>query len=80
VKIRITGSAAECDRLLVRLAQVVGVREVSDFYPNRPPSALGRVYLDVDLTEPAGTTAQIGAVRADTGTTVSAALPGGDQG
>lgn len=78
MKIRITGSAAECDRLLVRLAQVVAVREVSGFYPNRAPSALGRVYLEVDLAEPAGPAVRVyldldltehadPAVRADTG-------------
>ncbi|MGH3924729.1 MAG: hypothetical protein ACRDTT_18025 [Pseudonocardiaceae bacterium] len=46
MKIRITGTRGECDRLLARLGPVLGVREVSDFYPNRPPSALGRVYLE----------------------------------
>lgn len=65
MKIRITGSAGECDRLLARLAQVVGVREVSGFYPNRAPSALGRVYLDVDLVELAGPTVRASAERSD---------------
>lgn len=80
MKIRITGSAAECDRLLARLAQVVRVREVSGFYPNRAPSALGRVYLDVDLTELTGPAVGVSAVRTDTGVAVFPALPGGDQG
>ncbi|MGH2846204.1 MAG: hypothetical protein ACRDL0_09380 [Thermoleophilaceae bacterium] len=53
MKIRITGTGAECDRLVARLAQILQLHQVSDFYPNRAPSALGRVYLDVDLTQPA---------------------------
>lgn len=76
MKIRLTGSAPECDRLLARLAQVVEVREVSDFYPNRAPSALGRVYLDVELTGP---TVRADAVHAETAAPVSPALPGGER-
>lgn len=79
MKIRITGTAAECDRLLARLAQVVGVREVSDFYPNQAPSALGRVYLEVDLAELPGPLVRDGGGRTDTGPMVCPGVVGGER-
>jgi hypothetical protein len=52
VKIRIEGTAAECAAAAERLAQVLAVREHSRLYPNRPPSKLVRLYLDVDAPDP----------------------------
>jgi hypothetical protein len=51
MKIRIEGTPAEVDVLVDALRDVVDVREVSRFYPNRGSSVLGRVY--VDVTAPA---------------------------
>ena len=51
------GTQVECERFAVELARACPpgvVREVSGFYPNRAPSVLGRVYLDVAIPgEPA---------------------------
>lgn len=78
MKIRIIGTRGECDRLLVCLGQVVAVREVSDFYPNRPPSALGRVYLEVDLA----TSATAGVAQPEVAglNTAAGCAGGGDRG
>ncbi|MDQ1246486.1 MAG: hypothetical protein QG597_854 [Actinomycetota bacterium] len=57
VRVRLMGTRGECERFAAELARacppgVVG--EVSGFYPNRAPSVLGRVYLDVAIPgEPA---------------------------
>lgn len=54
MKIRLTGTRAECEVLaavLTERGRAVGigvVREVSGFYANRPPDGRGRVYLDLD--------------------------------
>lgn len=48
MKLRLSGTRAEIDALLPLLTRVLEVREVSDFYPNRGQSQLGRVYVDVE--------------------------------
>jgi hypothetical protein len=56
VKLRLTGTRRQCDRFVAELATAVPagvVREVSDWYPNRGTSLLGRVYLDLALPDPA---------------------------
>ncbi|MCI2421546.1 hypothetical protein MOQ72_29335 [Saccharopolyspora sp. K220] len=62
MKIRITGTRAETQRAAADIKTMLHtfqspvryhVREVSDFYPNRGNSELGRVYLDVDIELPA---------------------------
>jgi hypothetical protein len=54
VKIRLSGTQAECDLLAGRLpellAGVVEVVDVSSFYPNRGAGALGRVYVELRFT------------------------------
>lgn len=52
VKQRITGTRKDCVTTAAALAEVFEVRETSDFYPNRPPSLLGRIYLDAELSPP----------------------------
>lgn len=52
MKLRITGTHAECTATVTALSGVLAVREISDFYPNRGSSLLGRVYIDAD--PPAG--------------------------
>lgn len=47
MRIRLMGTEDEIAAIAERLATVLDVREVSDFYPNRGASKLGRVYLDV---------------------------------
>ena len=58
VRVRLMGTQVECERFAAELARACPpgvVREVSGFYPNRAPSLLGRVYLDVAIPgEPAG--------------------------
>jgi hypothetical protein len=48
VKIRLTGTREECAAAADALFEVFTVQELSDFYPNRGTSSLGRVYLDAD--------------------------------
>lgn len=58
MKIRLTGTRAETD-MTARLLEIMlrahngparfRVREVSEFYPNRGNSELGRVYIDVNV-------------------------------
>lgn len=48
MRIRLTGTAGETERAAAALSGVLRVREVSPFYPNWPPSLLGRVYLDAE--------------------------------
>ena len=48
MRVRLTGTAHETERAAAELSGVLRVREVSPFYPNRPPSRLGRVYLDAE--------------------------------
>ncbi|MEO6088881.1 MAG: hypothetical protein ABIQ18_37800 [Umezawaea sp.] len=57
MNIRVTGTPAEIDAFVDLLRAVVDVREVSDFYPNRGRSSLGRVYLDI--TAPTADTVQV---------------------
>jgi len=52
MRIRLVGTDEEVTAVAELLGEVLAVREVSRPYPNRPPSQLCRVYLDVD--PPAG--------------------------
>lgn len=61
MRIRLTGTREECAAAVDALGAVLIVREVSEFYPNRGSSSLGRVYLD---TEPA-TGPRAGVVRGE---------------
>ncbi len=49
VKIRMEGTAEECQQAAPRLAEVFEVVSVSDPYPNRGRSRLVRVYVEVRL-------------------------------
>jgi hypothetical protein len=64
VKVRLSGTRAECDLLVGRLpellAGVVEVVEVSSFYPNRGVGVLGRVYVDLLFTAPVDPVAERG--------------------
>jgi hypothetical protein len=63
VKIRLMGTREDINAVLPVLTAVLTVQEVSDFYPNRGKSQLGRVYLDI--TGPAPHVVRAEAVRAD---------------
>jgi hypothetical protein len=53
VRLRISGTEAECADAVRALGAGFVLREVSGFYPNRGASALGRVYIDAEpLAEP----------------------------
>lgn len=56
MKIRLTGTRTETEAVADRLVHADGyrVREISDFYPNRGRSDLGRLYLDVEVALPEG--------------------------
>jgi hypothetical protein len=56
VKLRLHGTPAECDQAAHRLAEVFDVVSVSGPYPDRGPSRLVRVYLELRLgpAPPAG--------------------------
>jgi hypothetical protein len=47
MKLRLMGTRDEINAVLPVLTAVLLVDEVSDFYPNKGRSRLGRVYLDV---------------------------------
>ncbi|WP_406640457.1 hypothetical protein [Amycolatopsis sp. WGS_07] len=47
MRIRLMGTEAEIAAVAERLASVLEVQEISEFYPNRGASVLGRVYLTV---------------------------------
>jgi hypothetical protein len=47
MRVRVTGTRDETAAAVDALAEVLEVREVSGFYPNRSRSVLGRVYLSV---------------------------------
>ncbi len=49
MRLRLHGTPAECQRAVARLAEVVTVVAISAAYPDRPPSLLVRVYLDIRL-------------------------------
>lgn len=49
MKLRLHGLPEEVERAIARLAEVFTVVSVSGAYPDRPPSRLVRVYLDVRL-------------------------------
>lgn len=52
MKLRLTGTRAECARFASQLAAATGpgvIRRVSQWYANRGSSGLGRVYLDLEL-------------------------------
>jgi hypothetical protein len=59
VKLRLHGTPAECDQAAHRLAEVFDVVSVSGPYPDRGPSRLVRVYLELRL-HPAPPTARAG--------------------
>jgi hypothetical protein len=46
VKIRLSGTRSEIAEVMPALEAALDVREISDFYPNRGSSTLGRVYVD----------------------------------
>ncbi len=48
MKLRISGTREECAATVAAVSAVLAVREVSDFYPNRGATVLGRVYLDAE--------------------------------
>lgn len=48
MRIRLMGTRDETDRTVAALRSVLQVQEVSDWYPNRGASTLGRVYLDAE--------------------------------
>jgi hypothetical protein len=56
VRLRLHGTPAECDQAARRLAEVFDVVAVSGPYPDRGPSRLVRVYLELrlDPAPPAG--------------------------
>jgi hypothetical protein len=49
VKLRLHGTAAECEEAARRLAEVFQVVVVSPPYPDRSPSTLVRIYVEVRL-------------------------------
>jgi len=49
VKLRLHGTPAECDQATRRLAEAFNVVAVSGPYPDRGPSRLVRVYLELRL-------------------------------
>lgn len=51
MRIRLMGTRDETDRTVTALQEVLQVREVSDWYPNRGASLLGRVYIDAELPD-----------------------------
>jgi hypothetical protein len=53
VKLRLHGTVGEVAETTRRLVQVLDVVSVSDPYPDRGPSVLVRVYLEVRLDHPA---------------------------
>lgn len=67
MKIRLMGTEEEINTVVPVLTAVLIVHEVSDFYPNRGKSRLGRVYLDV--AGPAPNIVHGTAVRTDQPTT-----------
>jgi hypothetical protein len=48
MKLRVTGTEAECDAAVEALFVGFDVDEVSRFYPNRNGAGLGRVYIDAE--------------------------------
>lgn len=59
MKLRISGTRAECAATVAVLAAAVHVREVSEYYPNRRASTIGRVYLDADAPKPGDETPEV---------------------
>ncbi len=49
MKIRLSGTADECEQVLAILREHLAVLDVSRPYPNRPPSPLQRVYVDAQI-------------------------------
>lgn len=54
IKMRLTGTQTDLDKWLKFLQRVdskelIEILEVSDFYPNRGSSKLGRQYLEINL-------------------------------
>jgi hypothetical protein len=56
VKVRLHGTPAEVAEATRRLGQVLDVVVVSDPYPDRGPSRLVRVYLEIRLDGPVSRT------------------------
>lgn len=74
MKLRMTGTAPECAAAVAALAAGFVLREVSDFYPNRGTTVLGRVYVDAEpRTEPVGASAE------RTDQVLRGELPGGER-
>jgi hypothetical protein len=53
MRLRLHGTPGEIDATLPVLRAALTVRAESRPYPDRPPSTLVRVYLDLDITPPA---------------------------
>ena len=49
MKLRLHGTPEEVERATARLAEVFTVVSISAVYPDRPPSRLVRVYVEVRL-------------------------------
>lgn len=62
MKLRISGTGPECAAAVAALGAGFVLREVSEFYPNRGPAVLGRVYVDA---EPRPDVVAVTAERAD---------------
>lgn len=54
MKIRLHGLMEECADAASRIGTVTDVLDVSSPYPDRPPSRLVRVYMEVRLAPPRG--------------------------
>lgn len=50
---RLQGTRQECQAAAERIGEVLTVLEQSPLYPNRPPSQLVRLYLEVNVREQA---------------------------
>ncbi|HEY3263307.1 MAG TPA: hypothetical protein VGJ95_24045 [Pseudonocardiaceae bacterium] len=50
MKLRLLGTEQEWADAVIALSAGFVVRDVSAFYPNRGPSVLGRVYVDVEIS------------------------------
>ena len=49
MRLRLHGTPDEVEQILARLIEVFTVVAISNIYPDRPPSRLVRVYLEVRL-------------------------------
>jgi hypothetical protein len=51
MRIRLSGTPKEIGAVLTAMAEVLEFREVSEFYPNRGVTKVGRVYVDVEIPD-----------------------------